>query len=262
MRPAFLTAFTLFALACCIPVANPRPYQEPRADELIAHIKGEQKRAASFRAESTMDYWLDDQRLRGTVLLLGEWGSKLRFNAENPTGGSVAADLACDGKRFNFVDSNKNCQLSGRCDSSAIQTFFRVTLAPDDFIAMAIGSTPLLETDDRQIDWDGNKRVERLELRRGSRRQIVELDGKDKRWDVVSSTLYDGDAVLWSLENKDFREWKTEGGDTLRAPKRTRFKQPKEEADLVIRWRERAFNIKPGPEQFSLTPPAGLPSCQ
>ncbi len=259
---ALLTAAALLTVAACGPGAAPRPYEEPKAEEILTHLQALPERVRSFRADSTMDYWLGKDRVKGTVLLLGAWGARLRFNAENPTGGSVAADMACDGRDYRFVDVNNNCHLLGPCDASAIAAFFRVSLEPDDFIAMAAGGTPTLAGAEAATTWDSKKRVERLELKAGNRTQIIELDGRDRRWDVLESTLYDGEDVVWKLENKDFANVTTEDGQAVRAPGRSRFQQPGEKADLVIRWNERALNIETVPAQFTLEIPACLPLCQ
>jgi|GEM_PF-1083506 len=278
-RPAAPAVAAAVAVATCLttacgPGAKPRPYPEPRAEELLAHLAALDDRVTSFRADSTMDYWLGSNRVKGTVLLLGAWGARLRFNAENPTGGTVAADMACDGEMYRFIDYNNNCQLVGPCDEAAIAAFFRVTLAPDDFIAMAVGGTPVLEGATAKTTWDAKRGVERLELSAGSRTQIVELDGRERRWDVLQSTLYDGEDVVWKLENKDFvaldgpadsddDENSTSPGDaSVRVPKRTRFVQPGQEADLVIRWNERDANIETNPAMFTFDIPGGLPVCQ
>lgn len=257
-------------VAACGPGARPRPYPKPRAEELLRHLADLQTRVASFRADSTMDYWLGSNRVKGTVLLLGAWGARLRFNAENPTGGSVAADMACDGASFRFIDYNKNCQLTGPCDASAIAAFFRVSLDPDDFIAMAVGGTPVLDDAEASTSWDARRGVERLELRAGTRTQVIELDGRDKRWDVVASTLYDDGDVVWKLENKDFGAVEVsgdpDGGSNAdpapRLPGRTRFVQPADDTDLAIRWNERELDIETNPAMFRFDIPAGLPRCE
>ena len=47
---------------------------------------------SSFSAETVMDYWMNDQRVKGGVLVMGTTGSQVRINALSPAGNDVIAD--------------------------------------------------------------------------------------------------------------------------------------------------------------------------
>ncbi len=220
--------------------------------------------AKSFQSESKMDYWLKKNRVRGTVLLLGKPGGRLRFNAENPTGGNVAVDLACDGIGYKMIDYNNNCQKVGPCTKDTIAALFKVALEPEDFYALAVGSTPVIPNPTGDVKWDKDAGHETLTLRSDDEQwsQVIVLDGKDQRWDVLSSTVYDRfGEVEWKLQNKKFYAVKGADGKVIRVPKKTKFEQPKRKADLAIIWKNHEFNMTLGPAKFTMQIPQGLPQC-
>lgn len=259
----------------------PRPYAAPTVETVLAHLENARVSARSFQAESVMDYWVGDDRVKGTVLLMGKTGKYMRINAENPTGGMVAADLACDGTDFQFVDYNNNCQLTGLCNRDSVAQLLRVSLEPDDFLLLAVGTAPLIPgPHEGSLRWDERKGHEIVTLTgaNGARQTIV-LDGRERRWDVLSSTVEDAAGkVLWRLENKDFKTLEagaagdeenpdakngTDGADARvwRVPEKTRFTQPQDKTDLLVRWVERTLNPALSEDKFRMAIPAGLPRC-
>src|SRR3954468_25056265 len=99
-----------------------RDYPEPTAADIVKRIEQQHAERTGFTAESVMDYWLGKDRLKGTVLVMGTTGKKVRFNALSPAGGNVLADMACDGAKFAYVNNQNNCQLTGPCDRQSIAT--------------------------------------------------------------------------------------------------------------------------------------------
>jgi hypothetical protein len=255
--PALLLSLAFLALAACGPGAKGRPYPAPQPDALVTHLLERQNIARSFMAESRMEYWVDDQRIKPTVLVMGERGARVRFNALNPDAGSVAADLACDGSSFQFVDFNHDCQLTGPCSKSAIAQLLRVELEPDDFLLLAVGTVPVLDGPTATVEWDAKNQHEILSLTAPTgRKQKIVLDGRDQHWDVLSSTMWAPDgAVEWKLTNKDFSATKTEDDKSIRLPARTRFEQPRDKAELTIRWIDRQINAELDPEKFHFAMP-------
>src|SRR5690606_2213292 len=120
---------------------------------------------------------------------------------------TVAADLACNGAEFQFIDFNQNCQLTGPCTKESIGKLLRVNLEPDDFLLLAIGQPPLLPNPTGSVRWDAKAAQEIVELHSEDRRwkQTIILDGREQRWDVLSSTVWNPEGkVEWQLTNKDF----------------------------------------------------------
>ncbi len=263
-RSAALLTLGLLLAACGGSGGKSRGYQAPSAVQVVQTLQERQAHANNFIHESRMEYWVKDQRIKTTVYVMGERGAKVRFNALNPTGGDVAADLACDGTNFSFVDFNKDCQLTGPCTKSAIGQLLRVNLEPDDFLLLATGSTPIIPFDKGKVTWKSKKAQEVVDLTMsdGMWRQQIVLDGRKQRWDVLSSTVWDADGkVEWELTNKEFFDTKGDDGNEMRLPAKTRFEQPKEKADLTIRWDDQSVNTEVNPEGFQMELP-GLPLCQ
>ncbi len=263
---ALALALTLGDTGCgCIGARKiKRPYPEPSAQTLLAHLSSVRDRARSYQVESLMDYWIGKDRVKGKVLLMGQVGARVRINALMPTGDSVAADLACDGVNFQFVDSNNNCQLSGPCSRDSIAQLLRVSLEPDDFLLLVMGTTPVIADARGTVRWDSRAGHEILELRSpdGSRRQTITLDGRKKHWDVVSSVVRDGAGkVLWRLRNKGFHAVEGKDGTRFRVPEKSQFKQPRHKADLLVRWRSHILNLELDAPKFQLGVVEGLPSC-
>jgi hypothetical protein len=262
-RPA-LTLLALAVLAAACPRSTPeRPYPAPTAEALLSYLQAQTEKARSLRAESTMDYWVGGERARGTVLMMAEPGAKVRINALSPAGDTVAADLACDGASFALVDYNADCQLTGPCDARSIGRLLRVWLEPDELLLLALGGVPLLDGAPA-LTWSGERAAEMLTLSGpGGRTQRVFLQRSgDDHWDVVASMVETpGGDIEWELENRDFHTIEGDDGASFRAPRRTRFQQPAERADLAVRWSEREANLELNPAAFQMSVPAGLPPC-
>jgi hypothetical protein len=253
----------LFALQLIACGGISRSYEEPKPSELLSYLLGLQEHAHSFDAESRMEYWVNGERIKTTVYVMGEKGAKVRFNALDPTD-NVAADLACDGVNFQFVDFDKNCQLTGPCSKDAISQLLRVSLAPDDFLMLAVGSTPLIDRPTGTVRWDKDKGHEILSLTSadGHWKQRIVLDGKKKTWDVLQSTVWNSDGKKeWILQNSDFKKVEAKDGKEFRVPFRTKFEQPKAKAELSVRWVDRALNPELDDSKFTMQMPAGLPRC-
>lgn len=257
-----MLALALVAAAC--PRSAPeRPYPAPDADALLSHVHAQNDAARSLRAETTMDYWVGGERVRGTVLLMAERGAYVRINALSPAGDTVAADLACDGASFGLIDYNADCQLTGPCDARSIGQLLRVWLEPDELLLLAVGGVPLLPDADVALAWSSDRTAEALTLSAADgRTQRVYLQKSGDHWDVAAAVLERADGeVEWELENRDFETLEGADGASFRAPNRSRFQQPAADADLAVRWHEREANVELPPAAFEMSIPPGLPPC-
>jgi hypothetical protein len=242
-----------------------RSYPEPSTEEILAHLADVHRHARSFQAESVMDYWIGDERVKGTVLLMGRKGARVRINALNPTGDNVAADLACDGIGFEYIDYNNNCQLSGLCTKRSIAELLRISLEPDDFLLMVMGSTPVIADAQGTVTWDERHGREIVELVAPDNRftQTIVLDGRNRTWDVLSSEVRDVRGnVLWRMRNKGFETLSARDGRTFRVPGKSQLEQPQDKADLLVNWKKRVLNLDIETAKFDMEIPPGLPSCR
>jgi hypothetical protein len=95
-------------------------------------------------------------------------------------------------------------------------------------------------------------------------RQTLVLDGRGGagKWDVLESVVMDAQGrVDWKLENRGFRSVTGADGRAVRVPEASHFAQPKQKADLQVRWKEHTLNLELEASKFQLVPPAGLARC-
>jgi hypothetical protein len=253
----WLGGLLLIACGCPAPKGTQRPYPEPTVADLVAQLSKARDAMTSFRADSTMDYWMGNQRAKGEVLVMGATGAKVRFAALSPAGGSSMAEMACDGTNFVYVDYQNNCALTGPCDQRSIATFFHIELAPDDFLHLAVGTPPIVGATGKLTYVGG---VEKLELTGPDGTEKLTLDLASGKLDVLEAELVGTDGkTRWSVTNADFETV----GDH-RVPGKTRFKSPGNQQDLIVEWgdtQNRAVNLTPPAGAFVLAAPQGLATC-
>jgi hypothetical protein len=264
MRPAIAAALFVSVLAGCPAPAVQKPSgPEPTVAQVVDQLDRARSELHSFTGEAVMDYWLNGDRFKGDVLAMGEAGSKVRIAALSPAGGSTLAEMACDGRSFVSVNYQNNCVLTGPCNKQSIASFFGIALAPDDFLHLALGTPPVVAQPTGAVTWDASKGVYRVELAGSDGKQTLALAGGDPRWDVVESELIGPDGKPeWSVKNASFDNAKDPAGKDHRVPGKSRFTSPNQQkADLTVEWRERTVNPTIDPQKFTITVPAGLPTC-
>ena len=258
-------------LACGCPRSGyPAPEPTPEVAEVLARLQTIRDSARSYRSDSLMEYWVKKERVKADVPVIGKRGARVRFLALSPAGGSTLADLACDGTNFAMVDYQNNCYLDGPCTKDSIKHLLRISLEPDDFLLMAMGTTPVIPDPDGTVKWDSKNGRWVVELVSADNQwtQTILLNGRSAHRDVVQSTVRDARGnIEWKLTNKDFKTYKGADGTSFRLPGRSRLEQPKEKGDLTVRWFEernemkREVNLELPHESFVLEPPAGLARC-
>jgi hypothetical protein len=264
MRLALLS-IALLVLACGCPHKYPKPAHEPSADELVNHLAEVRAAVHSFKTvETKMDYWIGDDRFRGTVYLMGELGAKVRMNALRPDG-DVAADLACNGSDFVYEDHLNNCQLTGPCNSRSIAALVRVPLEPDDFLFLALGATPVIDGKGA-VSWDAKHGHWRLELAGSDgRQQTIEVDDHDGKgvWDLVHSEVRGSDGKpLWTVDHQSYRVAKDADGVDHRVPGKSHVTTPAEKSDLIVEWGgDLEVNLSLPPEAWALEADPAIATC-
>lgn len=264
--PLLSCALAALTLGACSGGAKVRPYPEPTVDVLLARITQTTEQVTSFYADDTlMDYWMNDERVKGTVAIMGTTGAKVRVNALSPAGGDVLSDLACDGERFVFVDNTRNCYQTGPCSRDTVAAMFRIALAPDELMRLAIGGTPIIAGATGTVTWDGKAGRETLALTGdGGRTQTIVLDARDGRADVIMSEVKDGTGALeWRIDNTGFSTMTDAAGMARRVPDKSRFRSAGgDKADLLVEWNERQLGLALEDDKFQREVPANLPVCQ
>lgn len=266
LAPAFaLAALAFTSVTACTHGAKARPYPAPTVADLLARLTQTTEQVTSFYADDTlMDYWMNDERVKGTVAIMGTTGAKVRVNALSPAGGDVLSDLACDGASYVFVDNTKNCYRTGPCSRDTVAAMFRIALAPDELMRLAIGGTPIIAGATGTVTWDGKTQRETLQLTGdGGRTQTIVVDARDGRADVISSEVKDaGGGLEWRIDNTGFSTLKDAAGMTRRVPDKSRFRSAGgDKADLLVQWNERQLGLELEDDKFTREVPTDLPFC-
>ena len=255
-------AMLLLVAACPGHGTHVRDKPEPTVQQVVDRLTRARSELTAFTAESVMDYWLGNNRAKGDVLVMGTPGAHLRIAALSPAGGSTIAELACDGAQFSYVDHQNNCSLTGPCDRQSIATLLHVELDPNDFMPLALGTPPVLQTSQGSITWDSTAGVLRVELTSGAGKQTLLIDDTGNHYDVKETTLVDGAGkTMYSIQNEDFVEVADEAKVVHRVPGKTRFKTPNTKSDLIVEWKERKLNQSVAATSFQLQIPDGLKTC-
>lgn len=263
MKLAPLVGLTLACSACPHNGGYQAPSKADTVQDVVSKLEAQRKARTSFRVETLMDYWLGKERAKGTVYIMGTSARQVRFNAVNPTGG-VLIDMACNGTDFSYVDFQNNCQLAGPCNKSSIASLLRVELEPDDFHDLAQGTPPVIADPTGTVTWDSKTGHEKVVLTGAAGTEKLEIDARDGHFDVLSAELVDPQGkTVWSVDNTDFHDVEDVHQVKQRVPGKTRFKSPREQADLLVEWKsdQRAINLPLESTKFTVPIPDGLPSC-
>jgi hypothetical protein len=251
--------------ACGSADQKSRTYPVPTAADLVGKIEAAQHRLVSFSAESTMDYWLGSDRVKGTVLIMGTPASQVLFHALSPAGGSVMIELSCSGDNFAMIDHQNDCQLAGPCSGGSIAQFLHIAIEPRDFFLLALGQTPLLSDHavgnvEQTVTWNSSSGLEELTLRSASASQLVTIDARDGRFDIRKSELRDAaNRLVWMVENTEHEATTDDAGAQFRMPTVTRFRSG--ESDLRVQWDKRRLNMAIDPAKFVLTVSPSVRRC-
>jgi outer membrane lipoprotein-sorting protein len=254
MRGVIVVA-ALLAAGCPKPAV--RPYPPPSADELMAALRGRAEHLKTLRATAKVDHMANGgERVRLKVNLLAARGGKLRIEADSPLGGALAT-LVSDGRQFALLDVRSNRFLQGPAKACNVARLIRLSIAPDDVVAVLMGGAPLDGTV-KSVGWDpnhGGREVLTLALPDGGEERL-ELDAKDKRWDLMRAERKDAAGkVLWRVTNDG---WKDRDGG-VRLPDVEDVEEPPHGADAEIKLKSVEPNIELKDDLFRLTPPEGVP---
>ena len=171
-----LAAAVVFLACCARPLLVARPYPPPKAAELAEAIAMRQRAVTAMNARARATSWLGGQRVRATVLMLVDRPGRLRFEAEVSLQGTVAV-LATDGRRFAFLDTNRNELRRGPACPANVASLIRIPLGPPEVAAILLGDARLpaptraaeaaeAAAGDGVVDWDPAHGADVLAVRR------------------------------------------------------------------------------------------------
>jgi hypothetical protein len=256
-------------LACALVVAcatapQPRPPGQapPEASALVEALQRRQQALRTLEIETRTTSWLSGDRVRATVPMLVDRAGRLRFEAEVPIQGSVAA-LAVKGREFALLDLQNHVFHKGPACPANVARLIPIPLLPEEIASILLGDAPLGEgARGTEVGWDGKKQADVLAVERTAAGAAA-----TQLWITMkkSATGYDVLAVEGQSPGASGR-WRVSYEDLVRAdgftlPNLIRFAEPGKSFDdgVEIKVRERLGLNRPlKDEQFTLNPPPGF----
>lgn len=219
----------------------------------------------AIRAEATVDQRGERGRVKGTVLMFIERTPRVRFDVMSQFG--PLAILTSDAQSFAFSDLREGKFLTGPTCPKNISRLLGVPLSVDDTARFLLAGTPLLETDDKDVAWngDGFYRVT-LRAKDGRRQEIdfaiypadVSLIAAEQRLYMLRSEIYaPSGRTHFRVTYEDYEAVRYTGG-TLLLPFRVRVEQPASETDTLIRFKDMTLNPNIPEGAFTQTPRPGM----
>ncbi|MBW2734488.1 MAG: DUF4292 domain-containing protein [Deltaproteobacteria bacterium] len=248
-----LIALTLLRAGSCVQIQ--RPYAPPTAAQVLAAIKARALRVGTLRGEARMSYRTDQGRIKATVRMMTRKGGELRFDVVSPFDTPLAT-LICSKGHFALVDSRKGRYFHGPASPCNLARLLQVALRPEDINAVLSGGTPLIDSQHASLAWDSRAGCEVLTLKSKDAEQIIRLDGRDKRWRLLSSEIRDAKGQLLLKIVPSAFTWKK----GIEMPGKIVVEQPLTDASLQLEFKRIEVGIKLPEVAFERPAPKGLVS--
>ena len=257
------------ALACalvvgCATAAQPRPPGQPApaAAELLLALQRREIGLRTLELATRTTSWLSGDRVRATVPMLVDRAGRLRFEAEIPVQGSVAA-LTVHGREFALLDLQNHVLHEGPACPANVARLIPIPLLPEEIAAILLGDAPLGQgVRATEVSWDGKKQADVLALERSAAgaaatRLWVTMKRAGSGYDILAlEGQSPGASGRWRVSYEDLAR-----ADSFTLPTLIRFAEPGKSFDdgVEIRVRERLGLNRPlKEEQFILTAPPGF----
>jgi hypothetical protein len=150
-RLAPLALFALVGCTACGGVPAPK-YPHTAADRALELHRLVREQVPSIRAEARVEQRGNQGRIKGTVYLLVQRPSRVRFDVMTQFG--PIAILTSDGERFAFSDLREKRFLTGVTCPANIARLLNVSLSAEQTVLLLLGGTPVLEHTKSSVEWD------------------------------------------------------------------------------------------------------------
>lgn len=261
-RGLSLALLALSLTACTVP--RPRyPYTEPLSALTLHRLVREQ--VPSIRAEARVEQRGNDGRIKGTVYLLVERPSRVRFDVMTQFG--PIAILTSDGERFAYSDLRTKRFMTGVTCPANIARLLNVSLSAEQTVLLLLGGTPVLEHTKSSVDWDRDG-FYRFVLRAadGQRQEVdlkvpeadLELPTERQRLVLLRSELFDARGrSVWRATYDDYRRLTT-GGVSADLPFSVDVIQETAGTETRIRFKDVAVDTELPGDAFTQMPAPGM----
>jgi outer membrane lipoprotein-sorting protein len=262
--PLALLALLLTACTSCGGVPRPRyPHSQPLQALTLHRLVREQ--VPSIRAEARVEQRGNEGRIKGTVYLLVQRPSRVRFDVMTQFG--PIAILTSDGERFAYSDLRSKRFMTGVTCPANIARLLNVSLSAEQTVLLLLGGTPVLEHTKSSVDWDseGFYRFV-LHAADGQRQEVdlkvpaadLELPTERQRLVLLRSELFDSRGrSVWRATYDDYRRLST-GGVTTELPYSVDVVQKTAGTETRIRFKEVTVDTELPGDAFTQMPAPGM----
>jgi len=275
----------LFAFAPCAACAiHPPASQPPTGQAAIDRLRATGACGLGVQASAKIDHFGKQGRIRGDVLFFARAPASIRMDIVSPFGATLAT-LSSDGSRFALSDLREKRFYRGRASACNIARLTTLPVPGDVLVDLLRGQAPILKrTSEPTIAWSGRGYyVVDIASTREAREEIhLEPHPADwsKPWGEQRMRLVDvkveqAGFVLYHAELDDHRAAHTaparvdpDGVDPplppsgpaceAEVPRRIHVEVPSEEADVLFRYDDVAWNPPIPGGTFVQDAPAGM----
>jgi hypothetical protein len=254
--------FTAALVVGCATAPQPRPPGQgaPAGSELLEALQHRQTALRTLEIETRTTSWLSGDRVRATVLMLVDRAGRLRFEAEIPVQGSVAA-LTVRGQVFALLDLQNHVFHEGPACPANVARLIPIPLQPEEIAAILLGDAPVgAGARATEVSWDGKRQADVLAVERpgsAASRLWITMKRSGSGYDVLAlEGQSPGASARWRVSYEDLGR-----ADGLGLPALIKFAEPGKSFDegVEIKVRERLGLNRPlKDEQFTLTAPPGF----
>lgn len=258
--------FPLLALALTACGGVPKPtYPYTEATRALTLHRMVREQVPSIRAEARVEQRGNEGRIKGTVYLLVERPSRVRFDVMTQFG--PIAILTSDGERFAYSDLRSKRFLTGATCPANIARLLNVSLTAEQTVLLLLGGTPVLEHTKSSVEWDddGFYRFV-LHAADGQRQEVdlmvpkADLKAPTERQRLVlrRSELFDkGGRSVWRALYDDYRRLGT-GGVATDLPFSVDVTQETAGTETRIRFKDVAVDTALPGDAFIQVPAPGM----
>lgn len=208
----------------------------------------------SLRASATIEQIDHGKRLRGRVYVFMERPASIRFDAMSPVDTPLAI-LTADPLSFALLDATQDAYFTGPPSSCNVARLLGIPMPPDAVADMLSGVPPLIEAEDRRLEWK-MKGYHLLTLRAGALKQQVQIVTGALGTNALRSVVWRGKSIVYDLR---FLKRGPVGKTGHSLPHSISFAMPAESRAVVLTYRDVTIDPDIPDGTFTQSPPPGLP---
>lgn len=259
-----LLPLALLAFTACGTIPPPK-YPHTDANRALELHRLVREQVPSIRAEARVEQRGNEGRIKGTVYLLVERPSRVRFDVMTQFG--PIATLTSDGDHFAFSDLRSKRFLTGATCPENIARLLNVSLTAEQTVLLLLGGTPVIEHVKASVEWDGDGFYRFVLHAADGQRQEVDLAIPEADHDVPverqhlilkRSELFDAKGrSVWRALYDDYKSLGT-GGIKTDLPFSVDVTQETAGTETRIRFKEVTVDTELPGDAFAQMPAPGM----